>query len=612
MNDRSPRLGLVRPHPERDELDEYSASVSKYAVKSIGLIEGICVRNSSGHVSCLEVQPCSESGGSCINGSFVTASVSQHERIVVDVEVGIYLFVGHTWYLIFYYRYFLLTFLKRLFQTQTQKDHEGSVSANDVYLIELEQLQEFRDCAAQLRSLGFCPDAAMQAVAATGGDVQAAVAWLSEHPGAPHEDVLRFLGLSVIEKIGQGGFGSVYRCSTELERGRSIAVKVISYEVNSKDAHNATREGQRLANCDHENIIRMYKVHQPLNFPGICVFEMEFVSGGDLQRILKHRLPHDCVIRFTRQLLKALVYLHESKQLLHGDIKPHNILIESDLPSIDDAPVDYARSVLKLADFGLAKSFAPAVSSDSATRVGAGTEWYMSSEALKGHRRSYADDIWSACLVVLEMDTGVPLQQLMPGPGSVDINELLVRSSPELLPVLHSVLSGNGTSRCRSARDLLRHLDTCIEAIFEWQEFDGFQFVTVPAAASFVLENAFTTGMSKTNLQLPAPLDLEFDIKAVCDRTDGLGMQTHALSIAQPRPIRRILKPRVFSSCLDIPIWQQLVCGKEWQQCSPQLSAKLEFEHCMSGTVNTTVASRRLLIQRNTLGPVMIPFPLQR
>lgn len=613
VNDRSPRLGLVRPHPERDELDEYSASVSKYAVKSIGLIEGICVRNTSGHISCVEVQPCSEAGDSCVmNGSFVTAFISQHERVTLEVEVGIYLFVGHTWYFIFYYRYFLLTLLKRLFQTQKDLHHEVSVSANEFFYIELEQIHEFRDCVAQLRSKGFCPDAARQAAAATGGDLQAALAWLLEHPGAPYEDVLHSLGFSVMEKIGQGGFGSVYRCSTELERGRSIAVKVISYEVNSKDAQYAVREGQRLANCHHENIIGMYKVHQPLNFPGICVFEMEFVSGGDLRRILKHRLPHDCVLRFTTQLLNALVYLHESKQLLHGDIKPHNILIKSDLPSIDDATVDYARSVLKLADFGLAKSFAPAASCDSTTRAGAGTEWYMSSEALKGHRRCYADDIWSACLVILEMDTGVPLQQLMLGPGCVNINELLVRVSPELLPVLHSVLSGNGTSRHRSARDLLRHLETCIEAIFEWQEFDGFQYVTVPAAASFVLENAFMAGLSKTNLQLPPPLDLEFDIKAVCDKTDGLGMQTHALSICHPRPIRRILKPHVFLICLDIPIWQQLICGKEWQQCSPQLSAKLEFEHRMSGAVHTAVTTRRLLIQRNTLGSVVIPFLIQR
>ena len=142
------------------------------------------------------------------------------------------------------------------------------------------------------------------------------------------------------------------------------------------------------------------------------------------------------------------------------------------------------------------------------------------------------------------MDTGVPLQQLMLGPGFVNINEVLVRASPELLPVLHSVLSGNGRSRHCSARDLLRHLDICIEAIFEWQEFDGSQFVTVPAAASFVLENAFMAGLSKTSLQLPPPLDLEFDIKAVCDKTDGLGMQTHALSICHPRLIRRILNPR--------------------------------------------------------------------
>jgi serine/threonine protein kinase len=568
----------------------------------MGLVEGICVMNSSGHVRCIEGQFCNENGDSCTNGSFAAASFAQHERLVVDVEVGVLLFLGHTWHLLFYYRYFLLTLLKRMFPSKARDPDEGSHQ-----ITEMASMEQHPDCCAQMEFMGFPSDAARQAAAATGGDLDAAVDWLQEHPGAPYEDVLRFLDLNVIEKVGRGGFGSVYKCSRPLQRGISIAVKVISYANNSKDAQHATREGQRLANCDHENIVRMYKPHQPSKFPGICVLEMEFVAGGDLRRHLQHRLPHDVVKRFTIQLLNALVYLHDNKQLLHGDIKPHNILIKCDSLSIDGC-VDYSNSVLKLADFGLAKSFASEASNDSTTRAGAGTAPYMSSEALRGQPRCCADDLWSACLVILEMDTGMPLQQLMQGLGSVNINALLIHASSDFLPMLHSVLIGNDASRRRSARDLLRHLEFCVESIFEWQAFDGSEFLAVSAAAAFVLENAFTAGSSTATLQLPPPLDLEFDIRAVCDKADGLGTQTHALSGGHPCAIRRMLKQSVNS----IPVWQQLNSGTYWRQCSPQLCAKLEFESQVMQRANVVAHSRRLLIQPDSLGPAMIPFPLQR
>ncbi len=333
----------------------------------------------------------------------------------------------------------------------------------------------------------------------------------------------------------------------------------------------------------------MYKVHQSPKFPGICVFEMEFVTGGDLHRHMQRRLPHDCVLRFTRQLLNALVYLHDSQKLLHGDIKPHNILIENDSLIIHNSPADYSTSVLKLADFGLAKSIAAAASSDSTSRIGAGTEWYMSSEALKGRQRCYADDVWSACLVVLQMDTGMQLHQLMHGPGSVKINELLINSSPDLLPMLHSVLLGNDASRFLNARDLLLHLDICVDAMFEWQVFDGSQFVAVSAAASLVLENALTAGATRAALHLHPPLDLEFDIKAICDKADGLGTQSHSLSSGHPRSIRRLLRPRVDS----IPIWQQLVHGKDWRQCNPHICDLAKYARAC---VDSISASTRTLL----------------
>lgn len=347
---------------------------------------------------------------------------------------------------------------------------------------------------------------------------------------------------------------------------------------------------------------------------------MEFVGGGDLHHHLKHsRLPRDCVLMFTRQLLNALAYLHECKQLLHGDIKPQNILVDGCSPPSGNSTNDYSRAVFKLADFGLAKSFEHATSGQThalatSSALAGGTEWYMSSEALKGRPRVYADDIWSACLVILEMDSGLPLQQLMQGPGSVSMNELFVNASQELLPLLHSVLSGSSSSRRISARDLLRHLDMCIQPIFEWQIFNGASFVPTSAAASFFLESAFISCTTKQTLQLPPPLDLSFDIHDICFRSDGTGTLTQVTSPANTRTIRRIITPRVLQNGLGIPVWQQLVNGKGWLQHSPYQCAKLERAFQQFGSIDTaglSVVSRRVVLQKHALDTVMIPFPLK-
>ena len=92
--------------------------------------------------------------------------------------------------------------------------------------------------------------------------------------------------------------------------------------------------------------------------------------------------------------------------------------------------------------------------SNASTKAGVikGTMWYLSPEALQGassgYERTYSDDIWSACLVIYEMDTGLSLQQLMTAPGAIKLEELLTKTSRELLPLLASLL--RPSQSCRS------------------------------------------------------------------------------------------------------------------------------------------------------------------
>jgi serine/threonine protein kinase len=429
---------------------------------------------------------------------------------------------------------------------------------------------------------------------------------------------LRQLGFDDIEVLDQGGFSVVFKCTSVSDK-RVVAVKFINQPLRPKDAE---REGQRLRNCDHENIVRMHKVY-PLG-EGKCALEMDFVPGGNLRMHLlsanatpERRLPRNAVVRFARQLLLALAYLHDEKGWLHGDIKPENILVKFQPVPSDDSFVDFSKASIQLADFGLTKTFsqgsappplAPA-NATSQTGILKGTYWYISPEALQGaahgRERSPADDIWSACLVILEMDTGLNLQQLMISPGSIHVEKVLLNASSLLLSLLYCGLNADTNLRCRSARELLRMLDANGDHHFEWQQYDGSDFVPVIAATAFCLESGLISQSAHVVLPFTSPLNMIYDIQDIQLKASALG---RVLSPGDHHPIRRALKESAIDSGGGIAVWQHLVDGKEWLQCGPAQCAQLEAEFRRSNPSDGPPFHRRILLQPSCLGDVQIPF----
>jgi serine/threonine protein kinase len=454
-------------------------------------------------------------------------------------------------------------------------------------------------------------------------------------PAAPASPVdaatlLRGLNLEVIEELGKGAFGTVFRCEDRTQK-REIAVKLVNGV--EKEALQARREGQKLLRAKHNHIVGMYKVHPNDDKSTWCALEMELVKGGDMSHHLEAhrrsecRLPHKAVLRFSRQLLEAIVYVHNELDWLHGDIKPQNILVQSKPLSAGRPLEDYSSATIKLADFGEAKVLDQQHSKGSVMHLTnattmvdgklKGTLWYLSPEALQGASRGYerakTDDLWSACLVILEMDTGLTLQQLMTAPGSVNIAKVMENTSKELLPLLHSVLVVPAASRCKHASELLSMLDASENPLFIWQLYDdaGKKYVDVHPASSVVLENAFVANNVITNLPeaLGAPLDLQFDIKEIIASSTGLGWQTQKSSGKKWR-IRRLLNTHMLNSNQSIPTWQQLVDGREWVQCSPVDCAKLDIdEKKKNGRVNP-LEYRRLELEPARIGEVQLPHPL--
>jgi hypothetical protein len=148
--------------------------------------------------------------------------------------------------------------------------------------------------------------------------------------------LLRELKLDVVGQLGKGGFGTVCKCKDPVQK-LFVAVKLVNDPKNAMSAQAAIREGQKLLRAKHKNIVSMYRVYDLSAVLGCasCALEMEVVEGGDLYEHLEaawrhpeRRLPPAAVLRFSRQLLQALVYLHDEMQWIHGDIKTLNILLQ--------------------------------------------------------------------------------------------------------------------------------------------------------------------------------------------------------------------------------------------------------------------------------------------
>ena len=157
---------------------------------------------------------------------------------------------------------------------------------------------------------------------------------------APHKSW--FLGnYEILEQIGCGGMGVIYRARQRHSR-RIVAVKrVLSYRADSHEAlERFRREAQAVASLDHPNILPIYEVSESED--GLPFFSMKFAENGSLQENAPslRNAPRTCV-QLMATVARAVEYAH-SRGVLHRDIKPGNILLND-------------RSEPLVSDFGLAK-----------------------------------------------------------------------------------------------------------------------------------------------------------------------------------------------------------------------------------------------------------------
>ncbi|KAK1935056.1 Mitogen-activated protein kinase kinase kinase 2 [Phytophthora citrophthora] len=196
--------------------------------------------------------------------------------------------------------------------------------------------------------------------------------------------------------IGAGSYGTVFLARDE-DTGCLMAVKEILISEETETAvREATREVELLRSLKHENIVKYLGCHVDTKAQTLSIFT-EWVPGGSLEHNRKLFGGNERVVRrFTHQLLSGVAYLH-SKNIIHHDIKPANILVDQN-------------GVVKIADFGSSRLINSATMASGSTRSLHGTPNYMAPEVIKQTAgRSQKADIWSIGCTVLRLLTGGPL-----------------------------------------------------------------------------------------------------------------------------------------------------------------------------------------------------------
>jgi tRNA A-37 threonylcarbamoyl transferase component Bud32 len=211
---------------------------------------------------------------------------------------------------------------------------------------------------------------------------------------APGAHVRYFGDYEILEEIARGGMGVVYK-ARQLSLNRTVAVKMIlAGEWATPEARLRLRaEAEAAANLQHPNIVAIHEVGE---HEGQQYFSMDFVTGANLAAILRREpLSAERAASYVMTIAEAIHFAHQ-RGILHRDLKPQNVLIDS-----DDRP--------RITDFGLAKR----VETDSGlTRTGdvLGSPSYMSPEQASSRPEEVGphSDVYSLGAVLYELLTGRP------------------------------------------------------------------------------------------------------------------------------------------------------------------------------------------------------------
>ncbi|MGM0556967.1 MAG: protein kinase domain-containing protein [Myxococcota bacterium] len=198
-------------------------------------------------------------------------------------------------------------------------------------------------------------------------------------------------------KVASGGMGVVMRAH-HIGMERDVAIKLMHAHVAEQEdfAQRFRREARVATLFNHPNITRVYDFGTTED--GIAYLVMELLEGEELQDLLDREGPLSLgrTIDISVEFLDGLAEAH-SLEVMHRDLKPSNIFLSR---------TNRGREIVKLLDFGIAKLVEDESTTLTKTGMVAGTASYVSPERLLGAAETYAMDVYSAGLIILEMMMG--------------------------------------------------------------------------------------------------------------------------------------------------------------------------------------------------------------
>ncbi len=295
----------------------------------------------------------------------------------------------------------------------------------------------------------------------------------AEQPGTPSPDQpVPFGRYELLELVGEGAMAQVFRARQSGPMGfkKEVAIKRLrtgGLRRDRKELESLVNEARLGGQLRHPHLVEVYgcDVHD-----GTFFLAMEFVRGWTLDDVIwtfveqGEELPLVAVLDVLRQLARGLSYAHAARDeegrpmhLVHRDLKPQNIFLDR-------------RGVVKVADFGLAKSTANLYQTTEAD-VTKGSPLYMSPEQVEGQVLDLRSDLFAVGSLAIELVTGLrafegtsianTLRKVLDADCS-EAWEPFARTAPLLAPVVRRLLALDPADRYPDADALARDLDALV------------------------------------------------------------------------------------------------------------------------------------------------------